>query len=118
MGFQATVTVLNDALQQIEKNPEEFVQGMVNAIRTHNEGGDETFSRTWGSGNHCNCGELIDFHHGDQCSLLVTGGNTGAVIDRNYGWSVSSLEHQKRVLEDALVAVNKKIEKELTTQKA
>lgn len=77
MGYNTTVVVLNDALDQIEKDPN-FGKNLVRAIQQINsrrEGIDVP------AGNHCNAARVIETHHADYDVLVKTGGNTGVVVD-------------------------------------
>lgn len=76
MGFNTTVVVLNDALDQIAKDPE-FGKNLVDAIMRRRRDGEYV---TVPAGNHCNAAEVIETHHADYDVLVRIGGNTGRVV--------------------------------------
>jgi hypothetical protein len=79
MGFNTTVVVLNDALHQIENDPE-FGRNLARAImRVSGRGGKMDVP----AGNHCNAAEVIESHHADWMVYVRVGGNTGEVVRDN-----------------------------------
>lgn len=62
MGYNTTVHILNDAWDQIKKNPEQFVAGI-----------DENMHRggTFGVGNHCNPVKVVRTGHADEFRLFA-----------------------------------------------
>lgn len=79
MGWNTTVVVLNDALDQIEKDPL-FGKKLAQAIRDLH---DPKGWRDVSAGNHCNAAEVIETHHADYNVLVSIGGNTGKIIKQN-----------------------------------
>lgn len=66
MGYNTTVLILNDGLDQIEKHPEEFVAGIVEKM--HGGG-------TVGVGCHANPVEVMPTQHADVYRLYSTHAN-------------------------------------------
>lgn len=63
MGFNTTLFVLNDGFDQIEKNPDEFVEKISREM--HDGGG-------FGVGNHGNCTQVMRTQHADIFRLYGT----------------------------------------------
>lgn len=72
MGYMTTLTILNDCMDQIKKNPEQFVEGI---FEQYYQGGVVSV------GNCANPVEVMSTHHADDYRLYVSGGN--ATIDIN-----------------------------------
>lgn len=108
MGYNSTVIVLNDALDQIEKDPE-FGKNLSRAIMSlHRKGGAVDVP----AGNHCNAASVVESHHADHSALVLMGGNYGSVVGSTFGWSHhekdKQLEMLKRILGDMGYRVVKK----------
>lgn len=84
MGFNTTVLILNDAWDQIRKNPEEFVEGIYEKM---NYGG------TVGVGNHANPVQVIESRHADEFRLYASHGNQ---ITELSPWSKETQETMRR----------------------
>jgi len=74
MGYNTTVVVLNDALQQIEED-KDFGKNLVAAIKQLRIGGGGD-PITVGAGNHANPVVVIETHHADSLNAILVGGNT------------------------------------------
>jgi hypothetical protein len=68
MGYNTTILVLNDALDVLEDNPKEFVEGMVSAIQ-------EGRTRSIPVGNHCNPVQVMHTAHADVPRLYFSQAN-------------------------------------------
>lgn len=66
MGFNTTVNILNDGMDQLKKHPEEFAQGVLDH---YYDGG------TFGVGNHGNVVHVAKSRHADEFSLFSVHGN-------------------------------------------
>jgi hypothetical protein len=75
MGLNTTVLVLNDALGQIEKDPE-FGKKLAAAIKSHGNAQVDVHA-----GYHCVAATVIETHHADMTAVVGVGGNIGLVID-------------------------------------
>lgn len=76
MGFNTTVVVLNDALGDIERDPD-FGKNLVAAILSvgcHNKPVDVSAM------GHCNAASVIECHHADYNVYVKVGGNYGEVV--------------------------------------
>lgn len=69
MGYLTTITIRNDALDQIERNPEEFVENLMDAIW-------EKEAREIRCGNHGNAAIVQKSRHADDWAIYVHAGNT------------------------------------------
>lgn len=79
MGFNTTVMVLNDALSQIEQDPE-FGQRLVAAILRVRPGKPLSVAAHGKHSIHCNAALVIETHHASHEVKVAIGGNTGRVI--------------------------------------
>ena len=77
MGYNTTVVVLNDALDQIRDDPE-FGQKLYDAILRVQRGKPVDVS----AGYHCNAATVIETHHADYKVLVEVGGNYGRVVEK------------------------------------
>lgn len=77
MGYNTTVLVMNDALTQIEEDPE-FGKNLAKAIYSIY---DDRASRDIPAGNHCNAATVIESHHADGTAIVAVGQNYGTKID-------------------------------------
>jgi hypothetical protein len=89
MGFNSVLVVLNDRLDEIERDPE-FGKKVADAIRSH---GYPRYQR-YVTGQT----QVISVHHADTLAVVAVGGNTGRII--GYGhWSQddeSLIQHLER----------------------
>ena len=76
MGYNCTVVVLHDALDQIEKDPN-FGRNLANAIMSQYGHPRPCVS----AGNHCNAAYVVESHHADHDVLVQVGGNMGRVVE-------------------------------------
>lgn len=98
MGYNTTIVVYNDALDQIAKD-EQFGKKLVAAVmRVGAYGNPEDIS----SGNHANAARVIESHHADTTAIVAVGGNDGTVIASHFGWNHGDLDWQERVLKERL----------------
>ena len=66
MGYNTPILILNDALGELEKYPNQFVTGIVQVM---DRGGDVPV------GNHCNPVHVMQSQHADVFRLLLVQGN-------------------------------------------
>lgn len=78
MGYNSTIVVMNDALDQIAKD-KEFGNKLQTAIATRDRGKSHA---DISSGNYVNAATVIDCQHADVTQVLAVGWNHGRVIDR------------------------------------
>jgi hypothetical protein len=78
MGFNTTVVVLNDALHDIENDPD-FGKNLAKAVRglAVRDGYQDVPAL-----NHVNAATVIESHHADSLKAVLVGGNIG--IDLGY----------------------------------
>lgn len=83
MGFNTTVIVLNDALSDIERDPE-FGKKLAAAIRHIGaycpKGGVNISAR-----GHVNAATVVETHHADSNTIVVVGGNQATQIGFSFG---------------------------------
>jgi hypothetical protein len=78
MGFNTTVVVLNDALDQIANDPE-FGKKLADAIRCIGyRPGPHSLYVT--AGNHSNAASVVETHHSSMTVVVAVGGNYGSVL--------------------------------------
>lgn len=96
MGYNTTVVVYNDALDQIERDTE-FGKKLSNAIYMLNQtpsGVDIS------SGSYANAARVIESHHADATTVVTVGGNLGVVQASAYGWRQDDEALQLRLLKN------------------
>ena len=80
MGFNTTVVVLNDALEDIANDPN-FGKNLASAIRKIScFGGTVDVPAYSKYGIHSNSAIVIESHHADYDVLVRVGGNNGVVV--------------------------------------
>jgi len=124
MGYMTTIMILNDCWDQIEKNPEKFIENIRNGmdgIDEYNRMGRK-FINNYSIGN---CGNSIDIamsHHADDFRLYLVGQN----MMTTFGYAnddIKDLELKKELLETAKWIIKdeenriKKLEKEINNNK-
>lgn len=110
MGYNTTVFILNDALHELEKHPEEFVQGIAHKM---NDGG------TVGVGNHCNPVEVMPTQHADVPRLYFSHQNWMSELSpynkqtmdyiREGGWRADLIKNKVKQAEQILRDLKKAI---------
>ena len=85
MGYNTVLMVLNDAFDQIQKDPD-FGRNLVNAAVRH----DPTRQKinTFSSGNHCNPAQIISVQHADISQLTLVSRNSGTCIYPNSSYAL------------------------------
>lgn len=96
MGMNTTVIVLNDALHEIENDPE-FGRKLVKAIKQqenqalyvelHPNGIKMRKSVDVTAGSHANAASVIEQHHSSETALVAIGGNHGTALFTAYGFT-------------------------------
>lgn len=95
MGLNTTVIILNDALNQIEDDPE-FGRNLALAIQGGGYG-----DGTVRAGNHMNAAQVVETHHADANVVVVVGGNRGELLRGGYASSRTTPEEAAvQVLKD------------------
>jgi hypothetical protein len=107
MGFNTTVIVLNDALDQISKDDKfgEKIADAVGMLHVSREQIDIVF------GNYGNAATVVETHHADGNAVVVVGGNMANVIDTVY---IGHNHHQEEGQLEILKALAKKFGYKLT----
>lgn len=85
MGYMTVVSFLNDAADVIEKNPDEFVKGMMNGGpygNSRRQYGPRAWGTSFGVGNHCNPATVHQSQHADVPQLTLAHQNSLIMI----GW--------------------------------
>lgn len=92
MGWNTTIVVMNDALDQIRQDPF-FGANLVEAVM-------KQFGREYGkradiaSGNHANAAHVVEQHHADHTAIITVGGNLGISHLQSWGWKHHEVETQ------------------------
>ena len=97
MGYNSTIVVMNDALHDIEKDPD-FGKSLSNAISMHDR--PEKHYQDVRAGCHCNAATVIECKHADVTSVIAVGGNYGSVIGSTYGYSHHKEEDKIKILKE------------------
>lgn len=82
MGYNTALMVRNDALAQIEGDPD-FGKKLVAAIRERQVAGRPVEVPASG---HANAAQVIETYHADQTAVVTIGGNHGVVQFVAHGW--------------------------------
>lgn len=96
MGYNATVVVMNDALEEIARDPE-FGRKLKYAILALSLGDDPKTGRPYretnvSAGYHTNAAVAIETHHADYAVVVSVGNNQGSVL--GYAGSCDSDKEQ------------------------
>lgn len=87
MGYNTTIMLINDALDQIETDPM-FAKNLVRGCQQVIRGEPITIS----AGNHGNAAMVIETHHADGTSLVAVGQNYGQSLGLFYPYGDQSFE--------------------------
>ena len=88
MGWNTTVLVLNDALEQISKD-KDFGSNLSKAISECSCYGKKV---DISAGYHCNAATVIESHHMDETSVIAVGGNTGINLGTYFPYGKETFE--------------------------
>lgn len=94
MGFNTTVVVINDALTDIENDPD-FGKNLVAAIIQADRFGGRVDVPARG---HVNAAHVVETHHADQTALVTVGGNLGIEHLTVYGYRHNERDIQVKLL--------------------
>ena len=81
MGYNATVVVMVDALDQIEKDPDFGKKLSAAILKVGCYGKPVDVS----AGYHVNAATVVESHHADQDVYVKVGGNCGQIVELNKG---------------------------------
>lgn len=83
MGFNSVLFLCNDAIGQIEKDPE----GWWKEAWAHLNDSEcqRGWTSTFGFGNHANGFQAVWNRHADETAIIVVGQNMAEVVYRHYG---------------------------------
>jgi hypothetical protein len=96
MGWNTTVVVLNDALNEIEQDPEFGKKIKQAATSLLVRSGPIELS----AGRIANAASVIESHPSDMTSLLAVGGNRASRLHMSLGWKTCDPDEQLRLLRD------------------
>lgn len=85
MGYNTTIVIRNDALDQIRDDPE-FGRKLVDAILNLNDPCYKDRNIEVSAGNHSNVAQVVEQHHADLTSIVTVGGNLGVHHGTYGGW--------------------------------
>lgn len=111
MGYNATVVVMVDALQDIAKDSKfgERLSEAVSDVLNWRERKDVPAIPDGARGVFCNAATVIEAHHADQNVLVKIGGNFGQVIDTGYvGYRADNVQILKAMAEKLGYRISKK----------
>lgn len=86
MGYNSTVLVLNDALNEIANDPQ-FGKNLADAIQrlSLSKKHRGKYGVDIGAGNHANAATAIETHHADGNAIVAVGGNYASVMGYTAG---------------------------------
>ena len=93
MGYNTSIIVLNDALNEIE-NDKDFGKKVAEASR---RASSESRPQDIRSGCHVNAASVIETHHADQLTVLAFGGNTAQSLGFGGGYRATPEEILKNI---------------------
>ena len=97
MGYNATLVVICDALDQIALD-KEFGKKVADAVGLM--GLDNTKRVDIASGSHANAAHVVESHHADTTAIIAVGGNLGVVQSQTRDWAHHKPEVQERMVRD------------------
>jgi hypothetical protein len=100
MGYNTTVIVMNDALGQIEEDPD-FGKKLAAAIRGL-QIPEKYRSRDVSAGYHVNAAAVIESHHADFIRIVAVGGNMGWRVESVAAYRAGPMGPEKQVEEEIL----------------
>lgn len=100
MGFQTTLVIKNDAINDIDSDPKGWWQETMSQI----QGFFGKNPKSYGFGSHSNGFEVASVHHADVTSVIAVGQNHSTVLGQYW--------HQHHHTEEAQVEILKKMAKE------
>jgi hypothetical protein len=96
MGFNTTVIVMNDAVDQIANDPT-FGKKLAQAIM--GMFGDRRPIDV-SAGNHLNAATVIESHHADNTALVAVGGNFATALLQTCGYRHHEVQGQEQLLRE------------------
>jgi hypothetical protein len=83
VGYNTTVIVMNDFLDDIAKDPE-FGKKLAEAIEQHDKYRGGSGQSDVSAGGCVNAASVVETHHADFIVTVEVGGNTAKVIGQRY----------------------------------
>lgn len=86
MGYNTTIVVLNDGLNQIEKDPQigkklaDAITSLSTAKYLAEKEGRPFHGIDVSAGCHANAIQVVETHHADQTAIVAVGGNYGREV--------------------------------------
>ena len=111
MGWNTTIVVYNDALGDIEKDPQ-FGKNLAAAVSQAASGKRIDIA----AGSHCNAAHVVESHHADSTVVVTVGGNIGIKRAHVHGWRDGD-ELQKDLIEQWAEKIGYKLVKMNKTKK-
>lgn len=101
MGYMTTITILNDALDQIKKYPKEFVDNVLNGVNGIDKFGkrENKLINSYGVGNYANPIEVAKSHHADESRLYLVYQNM--MVSLGYNDDITDYDLRKKLLKEA-----------------
>lgn len=107
MGYMTTITILNDAFDQIENNPKQFIENIkkgidgerISFIENNKINHKKSYCNSYPVGNYCNPMEVAMSNHASESRLYLVGENMMTILgDLN---DIKDIEVRKKLLEEA-----------------
>lgn len=80
MGFQSTITILNDSLHLIEEDPKAWWETTQAQIMGHRGQAPAPYAFK----NRSNSFSVVSVHHADVTSVIAVGGNHATILGQLY----------------------------------
>lgn len=109
MGYLTTLTIYNDGLDQIQKNPEQFVKRLLEAA--NNTSGSSTLP----VGNFGNLVKVQKTRHADDCTVYVHMGNTVCEMNAHSEETLKTMMQSKKFFKKMIAEMKNQV-KMLTKQ--
>ena len=94
MGYNSTLMIMNDGIQAIDRDLENWWEHTKVAIARKDYKSQQPAS------NHCNVSQVLCVEHADMTQIVAVGGNCGHTLGLVLGWHHSKPEDQIEVLKD------------------
>lgn len=95
MGFQTTITILNDALCEIDSDPIGWWEKTRTEIMNHR--GNQK-PNSYGFKSYSNAFSIASFHHASVTSVIAVGGNHASILGQFHNQGHHTEEYKLELL--------------------
>lgn len=96
MGFQTTLTILNDAMNEIDADPVGWWEKTRHEIMNHRGNGQKPNS--YGFKGYSNAFSVASFHHASVTSVIAVGGNHASILGQFHNQAHHTEEYKLELL--------------------